>query len=103
MFLPIIKLAKPKAIATRRSKVQGLEIEELMAQVAPAVERLLADGVPRSRREISTALEPAFTQQDVRRTLMRLAVTGRLVQTGTKYALPPEWGEQEPTGWADEG
>jgi hypothetical protein len=101
MFLPVIKLAKPKPISTRRSKAGEFEMAELIAQVAPAVERLLADGVPRSRREISTALEPAFTQPDVRRTLMRLAVTGRLVQTGTKYALPPERGEQDPTGWAE--
>ncbi len=90
MFLPVIKLAKPNPVSTRRSKAPEREIEELMAQVAPAVERLLADGVPRSRREILAALEPAFEWHDVRRTLMRLAATGRLVETGRKYTLPPE-------------
>jgi hypothetical protein len=90
MFLPVIKLAKSNPISTRRSNPPELEIEELMTQVAPAVGRLLADGVPRSRREIFTALEPSFEWHDVRRTLMRLAVTGRLVETGRKYTLPPE-------------
>jgi hypothetical protein len=90
MFLPVINLAKPDPIAIRRSKTRGLEIAELMAHVAPAVERLLGDGVPRSRREIFTALEPAFHRDDVRRTLMRLAVTDRLVQAGTRYTLPPD-------------
>jgi hypothetical protein len=56
MFLPVINLAKPDPIAIRRSKTRGLEIAELMAHVAPAVERLLGDGVPRSRREIFTAV-----------------------------------------------
>jgi hypothetical protein len=51
------------------------------------VEHLLADGVPRSRPEILKALEPAFERNDVRRTLMRLAVTDRLVQSDRKY--PP--------------
>jgi hypothetical protein len=98
MFLPIIKLAKPDPISTRRSKARELEIEELMAHVAPAVERLLADGVPRSRREIFTALEPAIQRNDVRRALMRLAVTGRLIQSGTKYTLPSEQDpEQDPS------
>ena len=35
MFLPVIKLAKPKAVSTRRSKTRELGIEELMLQVAP--------------------------------------------------------------------
>jgi hypothetical protein len=92
MFVPVIKLAKPDPTTTRRSKAPELGIEELMMEVAPAVERLLADGVPRLRREISTALEPAFKRHDVRRTLMRLAVTGRLVEAGMKYTLPSEGG-----------
>jgi hypothetical protein len=95
MLRPIIKLAKPDPISRRRSKTWELGIEELMAQVGPAVERLLGDGVSRSRREIFTALEPAFQRNVVRRALMRLAATGRLIQSGTKYTLPLEQGAEQ--------
>jgi hypothetical protein len=45
--------------------------------------------VPRTRGTIIAALADRHAKDDVRRTLMRLAVTGRLVETGGRYILPP--------------
>jgi hypothetical protein len=44
--------------------------------------------VPRSRATIIAALAGRHPKDDVRRTLMRLAVTERLVEKGGKYTLP---------------
>jgi hypothetical protein len=49
---------------------------------------LLGDGVPRTRGTIIAALADRHPKDDVRRTLMRLAVTERLVETGGRYTLP---------------
>jgi hypothetical protein len=48
---------------------------------------LLGDGVPRGRRAIVAALADQHPKDEVARTLMRLAVTGRLAQAGGKYTL----------------
>ena len=66
------------------------EIGAMVARTAPAVLDLLADGVPRTRVAIVTALADRHAKDDVVRTLMRLAVTGRLVETGGKYTLATE-------------
>ena len=56
--------------------------------MAPVVLGLLADGVPRSRRAIVAALADRHDKQDLTRTLMRLAVTDRVVEHGGKFTLP---------------
>jgi hypothetical protein len=61
----------------------------MVARLAPAILELLGDGLPRSRREIVAALAPRHAKDEVVRTLMRLAVTGRLVEAKRKYTLPP--------------
>jgi hypothetical protein len=68
----------------------------MVARTAPAVMELLQDGTPRPRSAIITALADRHPKEDVTRTLMRLAVTGQLVETGRKYSLPPvsEEGEE---------
>jgi hypothetical protein len=66
----------------------------MVAEVSPAILALLADGVPRSRHAILAALAGRHPRDDVRRTLMRLAVTEQLVETGGKYTLPPPGPEQ---------
>ena len=66
------------------------EIGAMVARTAPAVLELLADGVPRRRAAIVAALAGRHAKDDVVRTLMRLAVTGRLVETGGKYTLATE-------------
>ena len=62
----------------------------MVTRTAPAVIELLRDGVPRSRAAVVAALAGLHPKDDVVRTLMRLAVTGRLVETGGRYALATE-------------
>ena len=57
--------------------------------VTPAILELLGDGLPRSRHDIVAALAPQHPKDEVVRTLMRLAVTGRLVEAERKYRLAP--------------
>jgi hypothetical protein len=64
-------------------------IEAMVARTAPAVLALLADGVARPRSAIITALADQHPKEDVVRTLMRLAVTGQLVEAERKYSLAP--------------
>ena len=66
------------------------ELEAMLARMTPVVLALLADGVPRSRATIIAALGPSHAKEDLRRTLMRLAVTGQLVETDRKYRLPDD-------------
>jgi hypothetical protein len=61
----------------------------MVARIAPAVLKLLSDGLPRSRNEIVEALAPQHAKDEVKRTIMRLSVTGRLVETKRKYSLAP--------------
>ena len=61
----------------------------MVARTAPAVLELLGDGIPRAKSAIITALADRHPKEDVVRTLMRLAVTGQLVETERKYSLPP--------------
>jgi hypothetical protein len=63
------------------------DTDAMVARVAPAVLALLGDGVPRSRRAIVAALADRHPKDEIVRTLMRLAVTGRLAAAGGKYTL----------------
>ena len=63
------------------------EIGAMVARTAPAVLDLLADGVSRRRAVIAMALAGRHAKDDVVRTLMRLAVTGRVDETNGKYTL----------------
>ena len=84
------------ARSSRTSPLSGsAEIEAMVARTAPAVLELLGDGTPRPRSAIITALADRHPKEDVVRTLMRLAVTGQLVETERKYSLgpAPETGE----------
>jgi hypothetical protein len=64
------------------------DFDALVARVMPDILALLGDGVPRSRATILAALAARHPKDDVRRTLMRLAVTERLAETGGRYTLP---------------
>jgi hypothetical protein len=66
------------------------EIEAMVARTAPAVLKLLGDGSPRPKSAIITALADRHPKEDVVRTLMRLTVTGRLLESERKYSLAPE-------------
>ena len=63
------------------------EIEAMVARTAPAVLELLKDGTPRPKSAIITALADRHPKEDVVRTLMRLTVTGQLVERERKYSL----------------
>jgi hypothetical protein len=65
------------------------DTDAMVERVAPAILELLADGVPRSRRTIAAELADRHPKDEVQRTLMRLAVTDRVVETGGKYTLVP--------------
>jgi hypothetical protein len=73
------------------------DTEAMVARVAPAILALLADGAPRSRRAIAAALAARHPREEVRRTLMRLAVTDRVAETGGgKYTLPSAEADRSP-------
>ena len=59
----------------------------MVARTAPAVLELLGDGAPRPKSAIITTLADRHPKEDVIRTLMRLAVTGHLVERKGKYSL----------------
>jgi hypothetical protein len=61
----------------------------MVARTAPAILQLLADGVPHAKNAIITALADRHPKEDVVRSLMRLAVTGQLVERERKYSLGP--------------
>ena len=62
-------------------------INATVARIAPAILELLADGVPRSKPAIVEALAGRHDKQDVAHTLIRLAVTGQVLETGGKYTV----------------
>ena len=62
-------------------------VNATVARVAPAILELLADGVPRSKPAIIEALAGRYARDDVVHTLIRLAVTGQVDDTGGKYTL----------------
>ncbi len=65
-------------------------VNATVARVAPAVLELLADGLPRSRPAIVEALAGRHDKQEIAHTLIRLAATGRVVETGGKYTVAAE-------------
>src|SRR4051794_29091132 len=76
--------------ARKPSPYEGAGSEAINAMVArtvPAILELLADGVSRSRPAIVAALAGRHAKDDVVHTLIRLAVTGQVVETGGQYAL----------------
>jgi hypothetical protein len=70
------------------------DLNAVITRVTPDVLALLGDGVPRTRSTILAALADRHAQDDIRRTLMRLAVTEQLVETGGRYTLPVPGPEQ---------
>ena len=64
------------------------DLDVAIERVTPDVLALLGDGVPRTEAAIVAALAGRHPKDDVRRTLMRLAVTEQLVEKGGKYTLP---------------
>ena len=65
----------------------------MLARTMPVVLGLLADGVPRSKRAIVAALADRHDKKDVSHAVMRLAVTGRIVERQGRFTLPVEGAE----------
>jgi hypothetical protein len=63
------------------------DLDAVIARVALDVLTLLDDGAPRSEAAIIAALAGQHPKDDVRRTVMRLAVLGRLAMRGSRYTL----------------
>jgi hypothetical protein len=79
--------------SSRTSPLSGsAEIDAMVARTAPAILELLRDGTNRSKSTIIAALASRHPKEDVTRTLMRLAVTGQLVEAERKYSLASETG-----------
>jgi hypothetical protein len=70
------------------------DVNAAIERVAPDVLALLADGVPRNRATIVTALPDRHPKQDVKRAIARLAFIGQPDLHGSHYTLPaPEAGQ----------
>ena len=70
------------------------DLAAAIEQITPDVLGLLSDGVPRAEATIIAALADRHPKDDVRRTLMRLDVVGRLAMQGSRYTLPMAKAEQ---------
>jgi hypothetical protein len=84
--VPPAKPPSPDRHPSPRRLAGSAEIAAVVDRTAPAVLDLLGDGVPRSRAAVVAALAGRHAKEDVVRTLMRLAVTGRVVEAGGRYA-----------------
>ncbi len=82
------RLKEAPAKGGRTSSLSGsAEIDAMVARTAPAILELLEDGISRPRNAIITALADRHPKEDVVRTLMRLSVTGQLIERERKYSL----------------
>ncbi len=68
-------------------------LEAMLARTMPVVLALLADDVPRSKRAIVTALADRHGRKEVGYAVMRLSVTGRIVERNGRFSLPAEGAE----------
>jgi hypothetical protein len=64
----------------------------MIARTTPAILELLSDGVARTKKAIVAALAERHAKDDVVRALMRLAVTGQVVNADRRYSLGPATG-----------
>jgi len=80
------RMSRPKASALTGTA----ELNATIERVAPAVLELLADGTPRTKAAITKALAGRHAEDDVALALIRLAVTGRVEDTGGRYTLASE-------------
>ena len=67
----------------------------MVARIAPSILELLGDGIWRSKKVIVAALADRYLKDEVVRTLMRLAVTGQVIDADHKYSLAPATGPDQ--------
>ena len=70
--------------------LSSADANAMIARTAPAVLELLGDGVARSKKAIVAALADRHAKDEVVLTLMRLAVTGQVIDTAAGTAWRPE-------------
>jgi hypothetical protein len=70
------------------------DLDAAIAQVAPDVLALLGDGVPRAEAAIIAALAGRHPKDEIKLSVMRLDVIGRLDLQGSRYTLPAAEAEQ---------
>ena len=63
------------------------KLNATIERIAPAILGMLADGAPRTKAAVVEALAGRHDRQDVVLTLIRLSVTGQVVEAGSKYTL----------------
>jgi uncharacterized protein (DUF433 family) len=71
------------------------DLDAMVARIAPAILVLLADGVPRTKATIAKAFAGRHAEDEVGLTLIRLAVTGQVRETGGRYT-PAVTGRSRP-------
>ena len=71
------------------------DTDAMIARTAPAILELLGDGLARSKKAIVAALAERHGKDEVVRTLMRLAVTGQVIDADHKYSLAPATGPDQ--------
>jgi hypothetical protein len=75
--------------ATKTPRVTSSDdVNAAIERVTPDVLALLGDGVPRTETEIIAALASRHPKDEVKLTVMRLDVVGRLDLQGSRYTLP---------------
>ena len=67
--------------------MSSADFNATVAHTAPAILELLGDSMPRGKKAIVAALAERHPKDEVVHSLMRLAVTGRLVEIDHKYCL----------------
>ena len=70
---------KPSALAGTA------ELNAMIERVAPDILALLADGMPRTKAAVVAALAGRYAKDEIELTLIRLAVTERVRESGGKY------------------
>jgi hypothetical protein len=85
---PVRKAPISSSRTPPRPASSSADLNVTIERITPDLLALLGDGVPRTKGTILAALADRHPKAAVRRTLMRLAVTEQLVETGGKYTLP---------------
>ena len=65
----------------------------MLARTMPVVLALLEDGTPRSKRAIVAALVDRYDRKEVGYAVMRLSVTGCIVERDGRFTMPAEGAE----------
>lgn len=64
------------------------DLDAILEATRPAIRGLLADGTPRSKRQIIASLQDRYPRIHLNQTILRMAVTGQLAMQDTKFSLP---------------